>query len=116
MGERHPATTEHGHESRTHPMSGSRGPSAAMHAQPAHGAHAGHEHGAHDHAGMIADFRRRFWVSLALTVPILALSPMIQRFLGLKQALAFPGNLYVLFALASGLLLRRLAVPEGSCR
>jgi Cu2+-exporting ATPase len=50
---------------------------------------------------MIADFRRRFWVSLALTVPILLLSPMIQRFLGLDETLAFPGDVYVLFGLAS---------------
>jgi YHS domain-containing protein len=51
-----------------------------------HGGHAGHgEHGGHGghghrnhhahHARMVADFRRRFWVSLALTVPILLLSP-----------------------------------------
>lgn len=55
----------------------------------------------HDHAGMIADFRRRFWVSLALTVPVLLLSPLIQRVLGLEQVLAFPGAPYVLFGLAS---------------
>jgi Cu2+-exporting ATPase len=58
-------------------------------------------HGGHDHEAMIVDFRRRFWVSLALTVPILLLSPMIQRFLGLDQTLAFPGDVYVLFGLAS---------------
>jgi len=27
---------------------------------------------------MVADFRRRFWVSLILSVPVLALSPLIQ--------------------------------------
>lgn len=50
---------------------------------------------------MIADFRRRFWVSAVLTVPILLLSPMIQHWLGLGDALAFPGSDYVLFALSS---------------
>ncbi|SFD71015.1 Cu2+-exporting ATPase [Thiohalospira halophila DSM 15071] len=50
---------------------------------------------------MIADFRRRFWVSLVLTVPILALSPMIQDFLALTGALAFPGARYVLFGLSA---------------
>jgi Cu2+-exporting ATPase len=50
---------------------------------------------------MVADFRRRFWVSLALTVPILALAPLIQRFLGLEDALAFPGDRYVQSLLAS---------------
>lgn len=59
--------------------------------------HAGHGH----HAGMIADFRRRFWISLALTVPILVLSPMIQAFLGLEQALAFPGDAYALLTLST---------------
>jgi Cu2+-exporting ATPase len=53
------------------------------------------------HAMMIADFRRRFWVSLLLTVPILALSPLIQRFLGLEGKISFPGDSYVLFALSS---------------
>ncbi len=34
------------------------------------------KHGVHDHhAHMEADFRQRFWISQALTVPILALSP-----------------------------------------
>ncbi len=41
---------------------------------------------------MVADFRRRFWVSLTLTVPVLALAPMIQGLLGLRDVLAFPGD------------------------
>jgi Cu2+-exporting ATPase len=49
---------------------------------------------------MVADFRRRFWISLALTIPVLALSPMIQEFLGVRQALMFPGTDYVLFGLS----------------
>ena len=62
--------------------------------------HEGHEGGDH-HAHMVADFRRRFWVSLGITVPILALSPMIQAFLGLREAARFPGDAYVLWALSS---------------
>ena len=50
---------------------------------------------------MIADFRRRFWVSLLLTVPILLLSPVIQDLFGLREAFAFPGSEYVLFGLSS---------------
>ncbi|HCF61066.1 MAG TPA: heavy metal translocating P-type ATPase, partial [Myxococcales bacterium] len=50
---------------------------------------------------MVADFRRRFWVSLIVTVPILALSPMVQGALGLREALAFTGDLYVLWVLSS---------------
>jgi len=49
---------------------------------------------------MVQDFRRRFWVCLVVTVPVLALSPMIQEFLGL-QALRFPGDSYVLLALST---------------
>jgi Cu2+-exporting ATPase len=50
---------------------------------------------------MIADFRRRFWVSLALTVPVVAISPMTQRMFGLGHALAFPGSRFVLLVLSS---------------
>jgi len=66
-------------------------------------AHPGHDaHGAgHDHSAMVANFRQRFWVSTAISVPVLALSPMIQRFLGLEAVLAFPGDSYVLFALSA---------------
>ena len=53
------------------------------------------------HAMMIADFRRRFWVSLILTVPILALSPVIQQFLRLEGKINFPGDSYLLFVLSS---------------
>ena len=52
------------------------------------------------HEMMVEDFRRRFWVSLIVTLPILLLSPMIQEWLGL-QALRFPGSDYLLLALAS---------------
>ncbi|MGA7307095.1 MAG: copper-translocating P-type ATPase [Rhodothermales bacterium] len=65
------------------------------------GGHDGHAgHGDH-HAHMVADFRKRFWVSIALTIPILALSPMLQEWLGLTGSLRFTGDLWVLFALSS---------------
>jgi Cu2+-exporting ATPase len=53
------------------------------------------------HAHMVADFRRRFWVSVILTVPILALSPLIQGLLGIREIVAFPGDSYVLWLLSS---------------
>ncbi len=56
---------------------------------------AGHDH----HKMMIADFKKRFWVTLFLTIPILFLSPMIQMFFGYEFLL--PGNPYVLFGLSS---------------
>ncbi len=48
---------------------------------------------------MVEDFRRRFWISLAATVPIVVLSPMVQEMLGFR--LAFPGDVWVLFALST---------------
>jgi P-type Cu2+ transporter len=60
------------------------------------------EHGSHDHSGhhamMIEDFRKRFWISLIVTIPILVLSPMIQGLLG--YSLEFSYSEYILFALS----------------
>lgn len=72
------------------------------HAKMGHAGHGGVPMGmeGHDHhAMMIADFKKRFWTSTALTVPILVLSPMIQQFFRYK--LAVPGNSYILLALSS---------------
>src|SRR5690554_6839736 len=55
----------------------------------------GNEH----HEMMIKDFKRRFWISLILTLPILALAPMIQGVLGVDWS--FTGSKYVLFGLSS---------------
>jgi P-type Cu2+ transporter len=56
---------------------------------------AGHDH----HAMMIEDFKKRFYVVLILTVPIMLLSPMIQQFMGVNWA--FLGSNYILFTLSS---------------
>jgi Cu2+-exporting ATPase len=50
---------------------------------------------------MIADFRRRFWMSGLLTVPVLALSPVIQHALGVPEDWHFAGDAYLLTALSS---------------
>ncbi len=55
-------------------------------------------HGEH-HAMMIQDFKKRFWVSLVVTLPILILSPMIQDFFHFP--LVLPGNAYILFLLST---------------
>ena len=58
--------------------------------------------GHHDHhAHMAADFRKRFWISLVLTLPVVALSPMLQTLAGLREVIRFPGDLFVLFGFAS---------------
>jgi len=55
----------------------------------------GHNH----HAMMIADFKKRFYVVLVLTIPIMLLSTMIQQFVGVHWQ--FTGSSYILFALSS---------------
>ncbi len=65
-----------------------------------HMGHGGPGTGNH-HAHMVADFRKRFWISLIVTIPILFLSPMIQSFLGFREAVRFSGDAYVLWALSS---------------
>lgn len=61
---------------------------------PSHG-HMGHDH----HKMMVEDFKKRFWISTIITIPILFFSPMIQGFFGYDILL--PGNPYILFALSS---------------
>lgn len=78
------------HSTMTHPPSHQGAPQAK----------GGHEHHDH-HAHMVADFRKRFWVSILLTLPILLLSPMIQKFIGFREAFRFTGDVWVLFALSS---------------
>lgn len=66
-----------------------------------HSHHEGMQHGhaGHDHAAMINDFKKRFYISLALTVPVLVLSHMIQEIFGFH--FVFAGDKYVLFTLST---------------
>jgi len=64
-----------------------------------HGSHSMNMEGHNHNAMMTADFRKRFYIVLALTVPIMLLSPMVQQFIGLRWQ--FTGSSYILFALAS---------------
>jgi Cu2+-exporting ATPase len=52
---------------------------------------------------MVADFKRRFWIALVLTVPVLILSPLIQALLGIEDVVSFPGDLIVLWVLSSAI-------------
>lgn len=68
------------------------------------GEHSKHEHhddhSHHDHhAHMIKDFKKRFWISLIITIPIMVLAPMIQELLGYE--LRFNGDRYIQFVLSS---------------
>lgn len=63
--------------------------------------HHGHGHGGHHdhHAHMVEDFKKRFYISLVVTVPILLLSPMIQMFLNVDWR--FSNDMYILFVLST---------------
>jgi P-type Cu2+ transporter len=70
------------------------------------GTHAGRPMNQTNHqADMAADFRRRFWISLGVTIPILILSPVIQHFLGLGESIRFAVDTYILFGLSSAVFL-----------
>ncbi len=80
----------------------------------AHNKHAGHSgHGGHGgghashHAHMAADFRRRFRISLILTVPVLAFSPTLQGWFGFAEYLAFASAYaaYISFVFATAIFL-----------
>jgi P-type Cu2+ transporter len=61
-----------------------------------HAGHADHDAGSHDkHAGhSVAMFRDRFWLSLALTIPVVLYSDMIQEWFG-YTAPPFPGSQWI---------------------
>ncbi|KAA9340127.1 copper-translocating P-type ATPase [Adhaeribacter soli] len=71
-----------------------------VHAHEKAGGHAGHgEHGHDHHAMRIDDFKKRFWISLALSIPVIVLSPMVQHILG--YTLDVPYAMYIAFVLSS---------------
>jgi Cu2+-exporting ATPase len=62
-------------------------------------------HGPEHHAHRVADFRRRFWVSLVLTIPVLAVDETAQAFLravtGLAVTWRFAGARWVMLGLST---------------
>jgi len=62
--------------------------------------HDGHSHSEHE-GHTIEGFKKRFWISIVFTIPILILSPMVQHFLGIRETISFTGETYLLFALSS---------------
>jgi Cu2+-exporting ATPase len=87
--------------------------------------HSGHrmqsgktDHGSHvDHSGHEQMFRKKFWVSLLLSIPVLIFSPTIQSWLGYSLP-AFPGSEWITPAIAiaiffyGGLPFLQMAIPE----
>lgn len=91
---------DHSKHEEAHQHTQGKPAAAATHAHDSKHKSHGHDHHSH-HEHMVADFKRRFWISLALTIPIVALSEMIQTWLGLRDVLAFGGDRYVAFALST---------------
>src|SRR5258705_11485214 len=73
----------------THQARGRAGHSHSSHEMP--GTHGGHDR----HAGhSVALFRDKFWLSFALTIPVVAWSMDVQRWLGYR-APSFPGSRFI---------------------
>src|ERR1700730_10824714 len=97
------AKMEHGHHQKytcpMHPQVIRDGPGkcpiCGMDLEPLKKSGAGNDH----HNMMITDFRKRFYVVLVLTIPIILLSEMIQHWL--KIHISFAGSQYVLLLLSS---------------
>ncbi|GAA3349439.1 heavy metal translocating P-type ATPase [Amorphoplanes nipponensis] len=89
----HPQASGHGH----HGVAAISDQDPGGHAAPVQGPVNHHGHGSHDghaghdkHAGHDPEiFRRKFWLSLVLTVPIVLTSPMVMDWFG--YAIDFPG-------------------------
>jgi len=94
MNDHHDQHSHHGHSQHEDHSGHSNYPSLnqhnKIHDEKAHNPHAGHT---------IDGFSRRFWLSLALTIPILLLSPMIHHWIGF--GLSFAGYQYLLWLLSS---------------
>src|SRR5512142_179541 len=96
-GDAHHKGHNHGH-AHEHPQ-------AMTHEHGTHGGYAEHrEHGtSHEGGGharheghSVEGFRKRFWFSLILTVPVVVLSPMLQHWAGLADTLRLPAPPYPL--------------------
>ncbi len=104
--------TEHQHHARP-------GPHASGHAaRPPRGHDSSGDHRSHvDHSGHERMFRDRFWVCLALSVPVVVYSPMIQHWFGFTPP-ALPGGTWIVPVLSvvifayGGLPFLRMAAPE----
>ena len=110
-------SSETGHSEHMEDMAHGVAPAApAPEGDRARDQHAGHG-AAMSHVGHEAMFRRRFWVSLTLSIPVLLYSPAIQGWLGFTMP-TFPGSQWITPVLAviiffyGGLPFLRMAVPE----
>jgi len=84
-----------GHDHHDHPTGHDH---ASTGSATGHDHHAGHDHGDHSHHDP-AQFRRKFWLSLVLTIPTLVFSTGLQDILGLDGP-RFPGSEFIPAAFA----------------
>ena len=124
--------TDHGHAEHGHAEHEHHERAVQEHAGHDHSAHAAHDHSAHaahDHSGHSghdhsshaghdpAIFKRKFWLTLVLTIPTLIFSEGLQEILGLDGP-RFPGSQYIpaIFGVViffyGGLVFLRGAVDE----
>lgn len=94
------AEHHHGHHHHARPPASAAMSTSSAGAHPGHG-DAKHGHAGHDHGAMVADFRRRFWICLPLTIGVVLLSRHVQMLIGLPGIIAFPGDGLAEAALAS---------------
>lgn len=93
--EHHHTHDHHQHGNSKQAVATSHTPNTASNHAHKHHDTGGQHHGHDKHEGHhTADFLKRFWICLVLTVPILVLSHMIQQWLGFH--LSFPGDRYLL--------------------
>lgn len=94
---------KHGHEAHSHQNAHHGHSEHSYHESHAeHGSHGDHgDHGGHGdhHEHMIEDFKKRFWISLVLAIPITYLSPMIREIFNYE--VTFTGNMVLLFILST---------------
>ncbi|MFW5748190.1 MAG: heavy metal translocating P-type ATPase [Chloroflexota bacterium] len=85
--------------------------------QQGHDQHEGHDHGGSGHAHHEQMFRRRFWISLLLTIPVLLFSPTLQDWFGFSMPEFTGSNLIgpafaIVIFFYGGLPFLQMAVPE----
>ena len=121
---RHEEHASHGASSAGRDMEHQADDGEAAEHEAGHDAHDG-EHGGHDkdhkdhtdHTGHEQMFRRRFWISLVLSIPVLVFSPTLQDWLGYTVP-DFPGSEWItpVFALIvfvyGGIPFLQMALPE----
>jgi Cu2+-exporting ATPase len=110
-GSQHHQHEEHAGHATVENVSGGGAAAASMAQEGEHAAH-GVSHVGHEQM-----FRRRFWISLVLSIPVLVFSPAVQGFLNYSLP-AFPGSQWItpFFAVIvfayGGLPFLQMAVPE----